>query len=637
MSNAEKVDAPNVIADASGAMLIKPSSAIKLFFPNPSLEQVFFEAIANSLDQGASEILIHVSIKNFIASDTLKISITDNGKGFNDENFSRIKELLDKKDDFHKGTGRVVYFQYFSKIQVDSVYESLNRRQFPYTENFSGKSHIEKLASEQPNSTTLTFADFKGERIHTGDYLKPATLKPKIIEHFLPTLLARQRQKNNFKISINLNTEESNDQGEFVSQEEIITQNDLPQLASITINDLTLDSIEGVEILYQIKSGAGERNLLIAFSIDGRTIPSELLKRLSVPLNHSVIFLFISKLFKANPSRQKLELPDGISESALNHILRREVGKILAEKIPSIGERNTTARKKLEVHFPHLSGLFEENTIGLIDTNDALDIANRKLFKAEKEILQCDDLNDADYEKALELSSRDLTAYILYREKIIRRMKAITQVNLEEEIHNLIVPKYKQYENGDLTGLHDNNAWLLDEKYMSFKTILSEPQMDKVIKAITLKDKISKDAKRPDIVMIFSGDPTATPVDVVVIEIKKKTDDEDDNFKAITQLLGRARKLVAECPNAQQIWFYAVIQINSEMEASLKQQGWVSLFSRGKVFYNPIYKTERADGTTVPTPIFAISHETIVADAEFRNSTFLEILRRCMKDYHRER
>jgi hypothetical protein len=313
LSNAEKVDAPNVIADASGAMLIKPSSAIKLFFPNPSLEQVFFEAIANSLDQGASEISIRVSIKNFIASDTLKISITDNGKGFNDENFSRIKELLDKKDDFHKGTGRVVYFQYFSKIQVDSVYESLNRRQFPYTENFSGKSHIEKLASEQPNSTTLTFADFKGERIHTGDYLKPATLKPKIIEHFLPTLLARQRQKNNFKISINLNTEESNDQGEFVSQEEIITQNDLPQLASITINDLTLDSIEGVEILYQIKSGAGERNLLIAFSIDGRTIPSELLKRLSVPLNHSVIFLFISKLFKANPSRQKLVLPDGIS------------------------------------------------------------------------------------------------------------------------------------------------------------------------------------------------------------------------------------------------------------------------------------------------------------------------------------
>ena len=96
-------------------------------------------------------------------------------------------------------------------------------------------------------------------------------------------------------------------------------------------------------------------------------------------------------------------------------------------------------------------------------------------------------------------------------------------------------------------GIYRNNAWLLDDKFMSFHTILSEARMDKVIEAITLKDDAAADDGRPDISMIFSADPeAATAVDVVVVEIKKKTDDEKENQYAINQLLDRAVKL-AEC------------------------------------------------------------------------------------------
>jgi len=136
-----------------------------------------------------------------------------------------------------------------------------------------------------------------------------------------------------------------------------------------------------------------------------------------------------------------------------------------------------------------------------------------------------------------------------------------------------------------------------------------------------------KDEGRPDVTMIFSGDPAAaTAVDVVVVELKKITDEEKDNQFVINQLLARARKLAAHCPYVQCIWYYAVIHINDEMEQSLLQQKFVPLFSKGRVFYNE-FATRRPDGTTAPTPTFVLSFDAIVADAECRNHTFLEILR----------
>lgn len=48
-------------------MQIETSKAIELFFPNPSLMSVYFEALANALDAGATEIRckdIYQPVKN---------------------------------------------------------------------------------------------------------------------------------------------------------------------------------------------------------------------------------------------------------------------------------------------------------------------------------------------------------------------------------------------------------------------------------------------------------------------------------------------------------------------------------------------------------------------------------------------
>ncbi len=197
-------------------MDIETSNAIKLFFPNPSLVQVFFEAVANALDAAASEISIKIEIQSFTTPETLKISISDNGNAFTDESFERFKRLLKPQDSFHKGLGRLVFLNYFGRIAVESVWGT-KRRVFNFSESFQGDNQLETLESVQPNSTTLVFSNFIKDRVKSYDDLRPSSLKERIIEQFLPALHERRRLKRDFTIRIDLHTEESKAQKEFFS------------------------------------------------------------------------------------------------------------------------------------------------------------------------------------------------------------------------------------------------------------------------------------------------------------------------------------------------------------------------------------------------------------------------------------
>ncbi|WP_151964924.1 ATP-binding protein [Acinetobacter soli] len=616
-------------------MEIETGSAIKLFFPNPSLSLVYFEAIANALDAGATDISIEINIQSFDNPKSLQLKITDNGQGFTDENFNRFKTLLKPRDQYHKGIGRLVFLNYFSSVEVSSTWNKF-KREFFFKEGFDGISVIENSKFTEKNQTLLIFNGFRKDKVKSYEDLKPLNLKQKIIDHFLPTLNSFKRKNRNFNIFLKLNTNELNAQKEFFSQDVIISSDDLPQMTMVDIENHGLDSISKIEMSYHVKRIKGKVLPLIAFSIDGRTIPINLISENSIPSDYHCVFLFESDLFhsKADSSRQKLVLPDGINDKQLYQVLRKELGKVLSENIPQINELNNKTQKEFESKFPHLLGFFETHTIGLIDKDSALNVAQQKFFQMQKEILQCDHLSNRAYEKSLELSSRTLTEYILYREKIIDKMNEFSNENKESEIHDLIVPKFSELKGENVSStIYQNNAWLLDDKFMVFRTILSEKRMDKVINAIRLDEEKVNDNGRPDITMIFSADPQDVEVvDVVVVEIKKKTDDEKENQYAVNQLLDRASKLVEFCPKIQRVWYYAVIEVSKKMELRLRQMNWSPLYSKGKVFYQE-YKTPHPNGYDVPTPTFVMSFDAIVSDAQSRNHIFLEVLRDSMKRY----
>ncbi|WP_421881197.1 ATP-binding protein [Pacificispira sp.] len=615
-------------------MEIETTNAIKLLFPNSSLIMVYLEAITNSFDAGARNIKVQISLEAYDKSNTLSITISDDGVGFTEENFSRFKKLLRPRDNQHKGLGRLVYLEYFSTVFVESYFDKL-KRNFVYSTDFDGESSIEGI-SEPKNGTTLVFNGYLKDKIYSYEYVKSESLKSEILYHLFPTLQMLKNTDQDFQITLSVETKEENRQQEFFSDTATITKSDLPNLIHKDIIDLTIDGLDSVRVSYNISESGTRPIRLIAFSVDGRTIPSNIINLNSIPEDYSAIFIFESSFFnmKSDNSRQKLILPEGTSDNALFSVLRKEVGSILDSEIPEIREKNSITESKFHEKFPHLLGYFEKTSVGLIDKDESIYIAQQKFFRDQKRILESESIDENVYEKSLELSSRSLTEYVLYREKIIEKLSANIESENENKIHEIIVPRYKEFFGKEVVEqIYRNNAWLLDDKFMSFQTILSEKRMQEVISAISVNSEKDGSDGRPDIAMIFSDDPDdCRAVDVVVIELKKKQDNEKENQYAINQLLKRARELVTHCPNIQRMWYYAIMHVDTEMEQSLIQQDFSPLFSKGKVFYRE-FKTPTEYGDKVPTPLFVITMQTIVADARVRNSTFLRILREGMEYY----
>jgi hypothetical protein len=228
---------------------------------------------------------------------------------------------------------------------------------------------------------------------------------------------------------------------------------------------------------------------------------------------------------------------------------------------------------------------------------------------------------------------RLLMEYILYRARIIKKLRTMNPGNSEAEIHNIIIPQYKTYR-GDsfIQDIYSNNVWMLDDKYMSYSTILSDEEMSKVIKVIVGEDKPVDG--RPDITLVFSADPATTKkVDVVVIELKKKTIPLAKSEEVVSQLRQRARKLLEYYPDKiNRMWFFGITEIDKAFRISLKEWGFKELFSRGEMFYNSVKVLGDDEVSEFYADAFVLTYKAFIEDAESRNSTFLQILKNSIRE-----
>ena len=229
-----------------------------------------------------------------------------------------------------------------------------------------------------------------------------------------------------------------------------------------------------------------------------------------------------------------------------------------------------------------------------------------------------------------------MTEYILYRQITINKIKTIDKNSSEADLHNLIVPMRKKLHKLNFTSdLYSNNAWLLDDKYMTYNTILSEKEMKEVISEITQGEEKDDDDSRPDITLVFSGNPeTSEKIDVVIVELKKRNLPLSDNRKVEIQLEQRARKLLKYFPNKiQRIWFYGVVEFNDELKLSLFSSSYSPLFSIDSVFYKEMeVMLDLETRTKIPIGIYILSMDAFIKDADARNSTFLKILKENFKN-----
>lgn len=611
-------------------MKVNISQAVKYFFANPSLELVYMEAINNSIDAGATAIEISISLEEFSKPETLVVSIKDNGDGFTDERFHKFSNLMEVDEESHKGIGRLVFLSYFKTVDITSKYEN-SLREFHYSNDFDGASTITDIDSVE-NETTLTFSNYYLSKIKTHDYVKPVALRKRILENFYPRLYSLKQEGKNLSISITLSVSKVDNRYDFRPDKQVLSTDDIIELKVEPVDASLLDLFEQMDVHYSIKPDNLETTLITALCIDGRTYNLDVISDENIPFGYEIIFLLYSKMFegKVDASRQKLTLDDATFK-AVKKIFQQKVVEIIQREIPSIVENNERTKRELVNTYPHLLGYFEEDAIGFVKKDSSIKLAQDKFFKAQKEVLEAGDINDDIYEKTLELSSRALTEYILYREVIIKKLKDTTKDNSEADIHSLIIPMRKKFHKANfMSDLYTNNVWLLDDKYMTFNTILSDKVMSEVIKEITKDEEVKSDNTEADIALIFSNDPELTAkVDVVVVEIKKRGVKLEENVTAIVQLQKRALKLMQYYPNKiQRIWFYAIVEFNDELKLWLENNRFNELFSKDSLYYKEdeikltLESTEKCSMGT-----YVLSLDSFIKDAEGRNLTFLNILK----------
>ena len=605
-------------------MEVNIKQALKVFFSKSSFEMIYFEAFANALDAGATDFYIDIKQGNELKE--LSLVLTDNGIGFTDERFRKFGKLFDVEEEpSHKGLGRLVYLCYFGKVHVESCFNNSVRRVFDFDESFKGTSQTIHTGNKD-NGTVLTMTEFLGTKLGRNDYIKPSYIKNALLENFYMKFYKAKLVGKQLNIFIRLFVD-----GQIVSKETITTDS----MPSFSVKELNtqMDFFNSIDLYYYVREvEIKETKVITALAIDDRSHRVEIIADENLPKGYEMIFLLISESFQGNidGTRQNLTISDN-ELTIIKTIFRNGISEVIKEQFPQINKNNEKRVTYLKQTFPHLCGYFDNNDIGYSSQTDILKKAQDKFFRDQKEILGAKELNDEQFNKSLDLSARALTEYILFRQNVIKRMKGLDKNNKEEELHNLIAPKYAEFHGQDVvTDMYRNNVWVLDDKFMSYSTVLSEAEMSRVIDVLTEGEVRDKDNDRPDITLFFSGNPNESDkkVDVVVVELKRLGLSAEQNSIVEFQLDTRTRRLAEYYGNRiQRMWFYGILDFDDQYEMHLRDNYFKPLFSNGKIYFrSKQVSLNLTSSESVIQNAYILDFSAMVEDANSRNSTFLKIL-----------
>lgn len=613
-------------------MKVNLKNAVKMFFGRSSLETVYMEAISNALDAEATQIDIECGWdgKNV---DSIYININDNGVGFDDDRFQKFCSLFEVQGNNHKGLGRLSYLFYFSKIEIDSVYANGQRRHFVFDEDLDAKNfQKEEEKDAGSNGSKIQMSDYSLRVLHKKDYLSARYLYKRIYEEFLARLY--QLKQEDKRIIINIKSCEKS-----ISDFQTLDTDCFPDFK---VKDLqrSFDLFNDVKLFYHVqKSEAICGSIITSVAIDDRCYKFPIVNKENILPNYEMIFLLVSPHFEGRSDATRQSDTFTIEEkNKIQAIFKSSINEILGKDVPQIKDRNTQIITSLNKRYPHLIGYFKQEHLGFESQIDMIINAQERFLRDQRDLLGATHLTDEQYDKSMELASRTLTQYVLFRQNVINRLKEIKDEDKEEIFHNIIVPKHSIIHAEAMEdNLHTNNIWILDEKFMTYATILSEKEMKDVVDVITAGEEATDEDERPDIVVVFSDDPKKKEkkVDVVIIELKKKGLSPERNSDVEVQLETRVRALSKYYnKHIQRAWYYGVVTIDDEYAMHLETRDFCPLYSKGRVYcknmnvsISPYPNLEK-----IPATIYIMDIDTITQDADARNATFLNILKSKFKD-----
>lgn len=599
------------------------------FYKNVNAYTVIREAVVNSIHAKANEIKIYLEY----ALDVLgkrthlsSITIEDNGEGFTKENLeafnkvcTRHKELIGLSG---KGVGRISYLKYAKYIEIESLADE-ELIKFVYNYDFDSNNVTDKEVKQSDSSYTKIKMTGLIKDINT----QFTSICDKLREDVMLTLfLSKKDDSRKILIKIDSNKEDVS--------EYIINNEDIVPVAT---NDIKFNNNDFRIYTFKTDIKPG----LFSYWCANRIVVSN--KKLEVPIETlGYKFFIISDYFNehVNMERTKFDwttnnnlmwnLSNGevtnIGKIELRDNLNLQCMKIFsgleANIVTDLITKNRVEVEKIKEQYPYIPSSFYQANQSELSFNPKKSIEKyREREHATEEAIVNNNINDLN--EISDFASRELAKYIFHRNFLIKKLKGLDKSSLEDEIHNLFIPK-KAIENSEnKLALKNRNMWLLDDKFMSYRSLYSDISLKKILKneGEALKNLLDFGLKRPDISVFYSNDDKNLINKLVILEFKTLECSSKEIGSAIIQCAEYATALFENIKTTKEIYCFALVEMSDSMSKALKALGFKETFSNDErimYLYNP--------NVEIPMHLYMLSLNSLLSDAETRNKTFMDIL-----------
>ncbi|RIJ48751.1 ATP-binding protein [Maribellus luteus] len=498
--------------------------------------------------------------------------VTDNGIGFNDENYESFNYAHSTYKKGGKGIGRFTWLRAFKRAEIESRYREngyWNLRKFSFEPTKKG---IEKHSNERVNSTDerYTIVKLKGLK---EDYRKWCNSKPediafKIIEHTFIYFLSKDCPRiiindvdsqlvvndlfnlftngqvktkplkiraNKFKLSIVklLNGKRPDNKIHYcansreVDYDKIAT--DIPELDNFLVDEEGNNFSIAVYVEGEyLDENVNEERTSISFNksefeFDDQTSQEELRKAITT---------LIEDEFEGQIQELSSIRINRVKEFVSQHPRYKQLLKYKPDALKRIP--STYSEDKMEIEVFKIQQELELDVKK--ETTSVL-----KFIDSEEDLTDFEDSHKELYAKIIEVGNAKLSEYVVHRKLVLDLFdKLLKRKAPERAVHSLIFPLQTF---SDELGFEDHNLWMLDEKLAYHKYLAS----DKSFKQIKPLNSDSPD--RPDLLIFnkpfaFSNDDKPYE-SIVLIEFKRPMrNDYSEKENPIAQINRYAREII---------------------------------------------------------------------------------------------
>jgi hypothetical protein len=582
---------------------------------------VIREGVTNSIHAGANEISVDLwfekqsglfgeEVRNVLD----RITITDNGEGFTQENLNYFDEICTgHKDEIGgKGVGRLAFLKYANRVEVRSQLPT-RLVDFRYTPEFKLEDVNRAEVSGRPE-TKITISDLK-DRINT----QVTKLINSMCDDLRLLLFLKKQAAQTISITFTHNSQQPFPDTYVFSGEQI----EALKTRSFDLSGETFDC-------YLFREEAPRRGIVAMLCADELCVEEyQISKRFDVcRYLISITSTYLNRT--SNIERQKLEIPktaydtDLVSPISRDKLMPRIHDECLA-MINEIAEGDIDSFKaanirKLQKYYPFITVKSLNGDAALLDADEIVKTYRAQQARREDQLV--DDLEEGrqvQFDDVSHLASDDLARFIVHRALVVDSLAKMPRDSVENVLHEAILKKHS-----DGNDIRENNVWLVDDKFLSYSSIYSDEALAKIVREVS-EEAESSQQRKPDVAAFFSEDDKGNPNKLVIIEFKKPGANIYENGKALQQCRLYANELVDRIKTVREVFAFSIVEIDDEFYRDMKQTGFKDVFSLSeRVVYNDFII---GSGNDVPLHLYVMPATSLIIDAKARNRVFEEVLR----------